>query len=492
MAEKAFNSRGGSLWAQLSGPGTQPAFMGCHEMGDLVEPLGDVEFTRKFNPAGSGWIVVGEHATIPDDITTSIETLLFKQRDLLERARCPLGLYVFLSQCGRKDIWGSYLRGFILANARITQRTYSNLVSREEERDMTLGSELKVEALYPIVTLEAIRQTTAGATALNAINVNVDERCAQDCGADLEAGQEGAIATESAVGPATGDVLFTDDSGDAWAAGGTDPFAAGMDVRSVVQFYTGLNTKRTLVAMEPPAGAQGMVGYSDDDGTTWTTVNVGGAAAGHGAPYGYSLFALDKNHIWLAGAAGYIYFSDDGGETWTAQEAGVIHAGVYNAIHFADENYGVAAGAADIIATTSDGGETWTVATATGGGGDMFTAFRFDANRIQVGDDDGKLWESRDAGVTWTQITGWAGSGTGDVRGLSYANEYIGYMIHDTAGPVGTVLRTINGGHDWEAITTPTNVGLNHIQAVSGTLAYAVGKVQGGTGVILRVQAAGE
>ena len=120
MAEKAFNSRGGSLWAQLGGPGTQAAFMGCHEMGDLVEPLGDVEFTRKFNPAGSGWIVVGEHATIPDDITTSIETLLFKQRDLLERARCPLGLYVFLRRCGRANIWGSYLRGFILANARVT------------------------------------------------------------------------------------------------------------------------------------------------------------------------------------------------------------------------------------------------------------------------------------------------------------------------------------------------------------------------------------
>ena len=66
------------------------------------------------------------------------------------------------------------------------------------------------------------------------------------------------------------------------------------------------------------------------------------------------------------------------------------------------------------------------------------------------------------------------------------------YRAKDSAVPVGTVLRTINGGHDWEAITTPTNVGLNHIQAGSGTLAYAVGKVQGGTGVILRVQAAGE
>ena len=45
----------------------------------------------------------------------------------------------------------------------------------------------------------AILLTAPGATDLNAINVNVDERCAQDCGALLDAGQEGAIATESAV-----------------------------------------------------------------------------------------------------------------------------------------------------------------------------------------------------------------------------------------------------------------------------------------------------
>jgi photosystem II stability/assembly factor-like uncharacterized protein len=54
---------------------------------------------------------------------------------------------------------------------------------------------------------------------------------------------------------------------------------------------------------------------------------------------------------------------------------------------------------------------------------------------------------------------------------------------------VGSVLRTIDGGHEWQVITTPTNSGLNQIAAIREDLAYAVGEPNGGTAVFLKIRA---
>ena len=63
------------------------------------------------------------------------------------------------------------------------------------------------------------------------------------------------------------------------------------------------------------------------------------------------------------------------------------------------------------------------------------------------------------------------------------------FMAKDSAAPVGTVLRTFDGGYTWEPWTTPANAGLNGIVAVDQNTAYAVGKVQGGTTVVLKIVA---
>jgi photosystem II stability/assembly factor-like uncharacterized protein len=75
------------------------------------------------------------------------------------------------------------------------------------------------------------------------------------------------------------------------------------------------------------------------------------------------------------------------------------------------------------------------------------------------------------------------------VRSLSFLNEQIGFMAYNTAGVVGSVLRTIDGGHEWQVLTTPTNSGLNQIAAMREDLAYAVGEPNGGTAVFLKIRA---
>jgi photosystem II stability/assembly factor-like uncharacterized protein len=297
--------------------------------------------------------------------------------------------------------------------------------------------------------------------------------------------------SDSAVGPATGDVLATTDAGATWAALAVDPFGAGFHVMSVVSFMIGAATRRILAAREGTGGAvQGQVAFSDDNGATWTTVSIGGAAVGHGTVRGQGLYALDSRHIWLVGVDGYIYFSDDGGATWATQEAGVLAATDYETVHFADENFGVAGNAADVIVITSDGGSTWELATATGSGADITAVHRIDANKIWIGTDDGELWYTNDGGTTWTQRTGWVGDGVGEIRDIEFANQLVGYMTRYTAGPVGHILRTIDGGYTWDVLSTPANLGLNDFMLADESTGYAVGEAEGGTSVILKVSAA--
>jgi len=73
------------------------------------------------------------------------------------------------------------------------------------------------------------------------------------------------------------------------------------------------------------------------------------------------------------------------------------------------------------------------------------------------------------------------------VADIAWANELVGYMIHNTAAPVGTIFVTINGGYSWKAITTPSNNGLNALSIADTSMVYAAGEVESGTAVIVKV-----
>lgn len=488
MGEAYTSKKNGALWIQPDGPNSPVHFLGCHDLGDLSVPEGGMELLRCFKPDGSGWDTVGSTETPPDPVTATVTSLLFKEREWLEKVRCPFAIYILHRDCGNADVFSNYDRGEILGWARRASRTYAGLVMREEDVSSTL--EVEIEARPPLMDVDALaidRIATTEAMALNAIDANLEQRCYGDCGETLEQGEMVVAAADSAVGPATANVLFSYDEGLTFTPGATDPFGAGLNAMAVVRFPIGRNLVRILAAKMFVGAAQGQVAYSDNAGATWTIVNVGGVAAGHGATGPKGLFALDQRHIWLASAAGYVYFSEDGGETWAVQEAGTLTVADYHFIHFADELHGIAGAPADIIIGTSDGGETWAVLTATGGAGDILCGVALDANRYWIGDDDGKLWFSTDGGAAWTQRTGWTGSATGDVEDLAFVDDFRGFMVHNTVAGPGVILRTINGGYDWEALDTPPNTGLNCIVAPKANLAYAVGELQAATAVILKI-----
>ncbi len=480
----ALTTANGSLWVQKDGPNTKPEYIGCATLEDITEPQGDSELIQCMKDDQLGkWDVKGETVSPPGAVTTKVSSLSFATRSILEElADCPFVLYAIQKQGGRPDNMVDWSRATILYHTKVKTRTDSNIVHRDT--DSATEFSLDLSAWHPVIRpfpVVARRQTTALTKALN----DIWFYSKLDCNLGIKAGDQGLVGSEGDVA-AKPKVGLTDDAGATWAATATDPFVNNDDIMSVTAFEISDGVTRLLVALLAPAAGQGKVAYSDDGGTTWTTVNIGGAADGHGANDSGALFALNMHHIWLASAEGYIYFSEDGGETWTAQSDGDIVTSDFNAIAFKDEKNGMCIGASDVVLITSNGGATWEQVTGTSGAGSL-ACVAGSGNFWWIGDNGGKLWYSRNDGSSWTQRTGWTGSATGTIADISFVNDLVGFMIHNTSGPVGTVLRTIDGGFTWSAIATPTNTGLNALFAIDENAVYACGAPQGGTDVIVKV-----
>ena len=169
-----------------------------------------------------------------------------------------------------------------------------------------------------------------------------------------------------------------------------------------------------------------------------------------------------------------VYFSDDGCLTWTDQNAlAASGAGALNSIHFYDANVGVAGGVGPVVIYTIDGGENWTAMVNDPAAVPQSVRMPGPSSLdVVVGDTDGDVDRTRDrGGSAWTLQYALT-----DIKSLDIASNTVYFLIDDDGGS-DDIYQTADGGLSWQAYTTPTNVGLNHILALSPTLAFAVGEV---------------
>lgn len=487
-----YTAKNGEVFIQPKGPGPANSLVSlgqCTDLDDITEPLTTSEPIICRDKYGK-FIQVGEMETPPGKVTGSVTIMAEQVRSALEKLDCNFAMYVVQKTCGKK---GDYYDGeifTILQNARKDQQTFGRMVNRNTSAESTVGT--TISAWFPVIRavgaskLTVERVGTTEVQALNDIAFNDEVECNPACN-DIGECEQGLIGADAAGG-ATANALFSANFGASWTAGGADPFGVGLHIGAVARVLLPGGGERWIVGKIAVGGAQGLIAYSDNDGAAWTTVNIGGAAAGHGVTYGGGIFALDYSHIWLVGAAGYIYFSDDGGVTWTVQNAALVTAGAYTQVKFWNENIGFAVAAAGVVAFTRDGGAHWAAGGVinAGAAGNLCCDFSAES-KVFVGDDAGDLWYSTDLGLTWTEVTSFPGTGVGDVRDIDVVNEHVIWMAYNTAAPVGYLQRTIDGGKTWQRLTnTVTNSGLNAVHACDENLAFAVGEANGGTGLIYR------
>jgi photosystem II stability/assembly factor-like uncharacterized protein len=138
------------------------------------------------------------------------------------------------------------------------------------------------------------------------------------------------------------------------------------------------------------------------------------------------------------------------------QHSGSLTTQNLNAIHGLDELNVVAVGNSNAVLVTTNGGDTWSLVIGPAVGIALNAIWMRTEEEWFVGTANGRLYYTRDAGLTWTERT-FPGSGAGQVRDIQFATPTVGYMAHDTAVPAGRILRTIDGGHSWYVL--PENIG---------------------------------
>ena len=488
----------GALFVQLDGPNSDVHYLGCHELGDIEEPLGDLTLLWCPDPsAPNKFKKVGSYEGEPGTISSSILTDVLKTADWLEALRCQATLFVNMIECGRKDVFENWARSFVLEGARVSTKRLSKLAVRKpgDQDESTQSFDIQAVALHRLLDVNVNRQTITEEQSLNDVVFCNDPRCQDECGVALDYCQTGFIVSDflGASYSNIANVLSTVDGGaDGWLETTEEPFGAAMDIASVICVEIGGGITRTIVARGTQDGGPMDIAYSDDGGATaWVPVAVG-AVDDQYATMGGTLFALDLYHIWLVTTGGYVYFSDDAGVTWTAQSAGVPSAKDLNHIDFADENYGVAVGADEQMLYTDDGGATWQLILGAHPGDDVdiLCVDVRDQYRWWIGYVDGSLWYTEDGGTTFVRRDyPEAATHTAGVTDITFVNDLVGYMIANKTGPVlGDVYRTINGGRSWRQLTdTPLNLGLNEIWSCNVNMAYIVGEAEDGTGVVLKV-----
>lgn len=488
--DEKFLAGSGSVWVQDKGAGTAPGYLPCHGVGDIAAPEGDLTLTYcRSDARPNEFVVDGSYRGEPGPRTTTITSNIGRTQTFLERVRnCEINLYVHKVACGRMDLFTNYARTFILHKAIITSRGLGAMAAMNpgEQAPSTRTFDVSAQNLFEIYQLEVNRVSVALTEALNAIALygyaDCDNPCIDAC--------EALVAVGDSTGGSPSDegiVALSENEGATWAESAASPFAGAENVAAVGTMQLGSDTKRILVARGTTDADDPMeVAYSDDDGATWTTVNVG-SVDGQYAYGPHSLYVLNYYNIWLATTGGYIYFSADGGATWEAQESGVLTAGIYRGISFSGELNGYAVAAGDIVVRTTDGGATWSAATATGSGSALNDVAVLDKNHALVATAGGAIYYTTDGGATWTARS-FSGSGAGSVTSIEALNELIIFATHNTAGNAGRILRTIDGGVNWEALSMPASTAsLNDIVVCDANNAFAVGELAGGTATILKV-----
>jgi len=503
------------LFIQRDGPGTALEPVVCVDVGDSDEPQGDMTRETRPDPRGSNKHMVAFRGQgSPGETSLQFTLPRFKAADVfdeLARRRCPVSFYYLQKTCGRRDAFLPFtddedFYGYVAKNGYLTTKGRTGQMMRHADQSAPAGTmrtyTLSYEELSNFFKLSTMRRVTAEDQILCDIWFYNEQTCGGPCGDALDVCEIGAISSAGEVA-VEADILLTTDGGVTWTAAAAQPFAVAEDAGALGGYNLGAGNYRVIVCRATTDGANpAEIGYSDDAGATWSTVNVG-ATNGEFMTGPESMFQRTPDELWIctdtgAGAAGAIYRSRDGALTWTQMMNSATDA--LNSIKCYNERVMLAVGDTNEILATYDGGDTWTSITgpAAMAAVDALCCAAMTEKHWLVGYEGGQLYQTQNGGISWEAITlgatvgGVAVTSVDAVRGLHNLDDHCVFAtIEVTSGgnTFGVIMRSVTGGESgtWESFATPVLVastGLQGVHACHYDKVFGVGGVAT-TGMIL-------
>jgi len=477
-----------ALWLQPDGANTKPLNLGCHGVEDITDPSNAGEITLLYCPDEADvtkYKVSGSFVTpSTSPASTSVSTRVSKVMDALEASSCQGNLFIHKFSGGRRDLFSNYERSFALYKYQKGETTYSAMASMEpdSEEKSTMATDLQAERVTRIVPIDGGRESHAAIAAITCLASLYDSRCQGTLGAAVKDGDWMLAGTEGAAAAAP-QVWIKSDG--VWAQTAADPGAVDDDISAIGRIpLTSAITRIVATCGTTDAAAPAELSYSDDLGATWTNVIVGTT----NAQYITSMCIIDQYNIWVGCEDGEIYKSDDAALTWTMQHDGTLGTDDIRAIKFVSTDFGVAVGDANLMLATYTGGTAWALITGAAGkaADNILDFYPVTEDRWFLGYDDGEIYYTEDGGRTWAQRR-FLSDSVGAVNAIEFVSDLVGYVVHDSAAPVARILRTIDGGYSFDAITIPANTGLADLVAFGPNLATAGGALTGAVATVIQV-----
>lgn len=442
----------GRVFVQENGanPGNPYSYQGCGKLGGLTEPQGDVTAIKCPSPNQyDEFEVVGSlrgEAALP---TTSLIIRLQPRLRML-RMKCAFDIQAHYGECTSPSDFHKWTQIVAFEQARFTQKSTGDLTAMEETERATIlvTGDITAQRVWYVETM-TIAEVAATEVTDEVVGVAMDPRVmCGTCGIPSDGTQRMFAIVKSPTATSPGlpaELLVSEDGGANWLEYVINTLAPNEDPSgiAIVGSYV------VIVSHD-----SGSLHYADiADLSSWTEVTTGFDPAG--PPN--AIFALNTTAVWIVGDAGFVYFTEDVTAGVTVQSTGGAAGGqdLYD-VHAMSADVVVACGAASVVIYSANGGTTW----AAVGGAGLPAAVSFRACWARtticwmVGGSDGRLYYTKNAGLTWTEGS-FPGSGGGTVYDIVFclhAASPFGFMAHTPATGRGRILRTLDGGHTWHLL----------------------------------------
>jgi len=423
--------------------------------GSLEQSFGDIEKIEIPDPSQYGAFVdIGELQGAVDRATSSLigQYAADMSSELLKlaRQRCALDVQVHFGACTNPRVFSTFTKALIFENAHLPSYSTDDLgaLTSDENAKITETVDLSIGKIYEVLPL-TFQERALDVVVSEIVDIAVCDTIS--CG-DCDVQSEGCQKVFALQGGLTGspgtapDVIWTVDGGKVWD---TDE----INVLTSAQPADGIACLGLYIIVI--SNAAGSLSYKEKNDVTdgvvagWVEVTTGFVAAHY------------PNDIWsvgigafVVGDGGYVYYiGSSPSDGVSVLDASVVVTDDLNAVHAISDEVAVAVGDAGAVIYTTNR-YTWSLATAPSAG-NLLGVFMKNEDEWWVVDDNGDVWYTTNQGVTWTEksLPGTAPTALYDIY---FPSASIGY-ISGTAGAVGAMWRTYDGGYSW--LKLPEGIG---------------------------------
>jgi hypothetical protein len=458
-----------------------PEFMYFLKLDTIDQSFGSVNKIEQPSKSQYGaFDQVGEFRDASERPTSSLMghyALDVKSRLLtLAKGGCQFDVQAHLGKCEDPGNFNDFQKAIIFEGVIIEDYSTDSVGALEsgDRGKVDETGDFSSILMYEFVPLAFAARSPSGVTN-EVLDVTVcDNPSCGDCASESNGCQTVVAITKAAGGsPSTpADIVYTIDGGLNWFVHDIDTIGVATDPSAVacvgnyVVVVANTNGDEMHIAL-----------ISELDGVTdpaFTQITTGFVAGG--APNDISSIG---NIAYLCGNGGYIYKTTNAAAGVSVIDAGVATTSVLNAIDMLSETFGVAVGNDGTVVLIQNDLASALSTQPVGIGVNLQAVAVKSDTEFFVGDDNGDLWHTIDAGSTWTEIILPGGNPTA-ITDIAFASNSVLY-VSGTLNGKGEIWISINGGYDFEraprgqAGAFPANDRVNAIAACEFDVDFVVG-----------------